>query len=57
MPLPAASNCQRAIAHKLSGQWNGFWECHVEPDWLLVWHDANDDLELVRLGTHADLFG
>ena len=43
--------------HKLSGEWCDFWECHVEPDWLLIWHMRGDTLVLVRLGTHADLFG
>lgn len=43
--------------HRLSGGWGSFWECHIEPDWLLVWDDAGDALVLVRTGTHADLFG
>ena len=43
--------------HKLSGEWRNFWECHIEPDWLLIWHIRADTLVLVRLGTHADLFG
>lgn len=46
----------RYRVHKLSGQWSGFWECHVEPDWLLIWYDEDENLELVRLGSHADLF-
>lgn len=44
--------------HKLSGKYEGLWECHIQPDWLLVW-DQNDT-ELILLftdtGTHADLF-
>jgi mRNA interferase YafQ len=43
--------------HKLSGEWRDFWECHVEPDWLLIWRDETDAVVLVRLGTHSDLFG
>lgn len=43
--------------HVLSGEWTSFWECHVEPDWLMIWHDSGDALILVRTGTHADLFG
>ena len=43
--------------HRLSGRWRGFMECHVEPDWLLVWMSDDDGLVLVRTGTHADLFG
>ncbi len=43
--------------HMLSGDLKGFSECHIEPDWLLV-YDLND-LEVValhRTGTHSDLF-
>jgi mRNA interferase YafQ len=43
--------------HKLSGEWRDFWECHIEPDWLLIWRDEADAVVLVRLGTHSDLFG
>ena len=43
--------------HRLSGQWSGFWECHIEPDWLLIWNRQEDALVLVRTGTHSDLFG
>lgn len=45
--------------HKLKGDYSGYWECHVKPDLLLIW-DKNDkirSLELVRTGTHSDLFG
>jgi len=44
--------------HKLSGEYKGYWECHVKPDLLLIW-DENEQinlLELVRTGSHADLF-
>jgi len=44
--------------HKLSGEYKGYWECHVKPDLLLLW-DENEQinlLELVRTGTHSDLF-
>lgn len=44
--------------HKLKGIYNGYWECHVKPDLLLIW-DENEQLfllELVRIGTHSDLF-
>jgi mRNA interferase YafQ len=44
--------------HKLSGSYKGYWECHVKPDLLLIW-DENEHinlLELVRTGTHSDLF-
>lgn len=45
--------------HKLSGNYSGFWECHLKPDWLLIWKlDAdNKIIKLDRTGTHSDLFG
>jgi len=42
--------------HKLSGNWGGHWECHIEPDWLLIYYYEDDYLVLARTGTHADLF-
>ena len=42
--------------HKLTGNYIGFKECHIEPDWLLVYKIANNILYLVRTGIHADLF-
>lgn len=44
--------------HKLSGNYEGFWECHIKPDWLLIWikDDSNKTITLVRTGTHSDLF-
>jgi len=43
--------------HALTGDWKGFRECHVAPDWLLVYKKANDILvlTLTRLGSHSDL--
>jgi len=43
--------------HKLSGDWVGFWECHIAPDWLLIWSYDGEDVVLARTGTHSDLFG
>ena len=45
--------------HALSGNWAGFRECHVLPDWLLIYRVENDVLvlTLARTGTHSDLFG
>ena len=45
--------------HELSGNWAGFRECHIQPDWLLVYRIEDDVLvlTLVRTGTHSDLFG
>jgi mRNA interferase YafQ len=47
---------QRYRPHKLSGAWRDFMECHLEPDWLLIWREEKDALTLVRTGSHADLF-
>ena len=45
--------------HPLSGNWAGHRECHIQPDWLLVYRIEGDVLvlTLARTGTHADLFG
>ena len=43
--------------HMLKGQYKGCMECHIESDFLLIWFDEmNDIIELVRLGTHSELF-
>lgn len=44
--------------HPLSGDWIGHRECHIQPDWLLVYRIENDILVLTlsRTGTHSDLF-
>jgi mRNA interferase YafQ len=44
--------------HKLIGNYEGFWECHIRPDWLLIWLQNEDSktIILTRTGTHADLF-
>ncbi len=44
--------------HKLTGNYKNFWECHIQPDWLLIWlkNDAAGVIELARTGTHSDLF-
>ena len=43
--------------HNLSGNHSGYRECHIEPDWLLIYKQTDDELRLDRTGTHADLFG
>ena len=40
----------------LVGQYKSTRECHIEPDWLLIYELAESELVLVRTGTHADLF-
>ena len=42
--------------HDLKGNYNGRRECHITPDWLLIYEMDGDDLYLDRTGTHADLF-
>ncbi len=42
--------------HKLSGNRAGQWECHIEPDWLLVYSIDQETLTLIETGTHSDLF-
>ena len=43
--------------HKLSGNYDEKRECHVEPDWLLIYEIVEDELILYRVGTHSELFG
>lgn len=42
--------------HNLAGNYNGFKECHILPDWLLIYRYNKECLELARTGTHSDLF-
>lgn len=46
----------RYKTHKLVGNFNDRWECHIEPDWLLIYVLNNDELVIERTGSHADLF-
>lgn len=50
-PLPP-----RYKDHALAGEWKHHRDCHVEPDWLLIYKVDGDDLYLVRTGSHSDLF-
>jgi mRNA interferase YafQ len=43
--------------HPLQGPWKPKWDCHIEPDWLLIYEATEEAVILVRSGTHADLFG
>ena len=53
LPLP-----ERYRDHALWGDWNGYRECHLRPDLLLVYRKLGADrLELARLGSHSELFG
>jgi len=44
--------------HKLSGNMAELWECHIGPDWLLVWDQNDNELRLLMMhtGTHSDIF-
>ena len=44
--------------HLLTGDYAGYMECHIEGDFLLIWLDPDtDEISLVRLGSHSELFG
>jgi mRNA interferase YafQ len=51
-PLPI-----RYRDHALTGNWIGHRDCHIQPDWVLIYQIDDDDLILERTGTHSDLFG
>lgn len=42
--------------HKLSSNYSGLWECHIEPDWLIIFDLSDKTLILENTGTHSDLF-
>ncbi len=42
--------------HALSGNWQDYRECHIKPDWLLIYKLEPERLVLVRTGSHSDLF-
>lgn len=54
LPLP-----EKNKDHLLSGNWNGYRECHIEPDWLLIYKINKEEnlIEYVRIGSHSELFG
>jgi len=41
--------------HPLRGEWEGHWDCHIEPDWLLFFKLAPRAVILVRTGSHSEL--
>jgi len=47
---------ERHRDHPLSGNWAGWRDCHIEPDWLLIYRRGEDGLFLERTGSHSDLF-
>jgi mRNA interferase YafQ len=50
-PLPVKNR-----EHKLQGNFKDYWECHIEPDWLLIYKKTATEIILIRTGTHSDLF-
>ena len=42
--------------HSLMGEWKPCRDCHIEPDWLLVYYSDSNILRLERTGSHSDLF-
>ena len=50
-PLPT-----RCKPHPLRGNWTGHWDCHIGPNWLLLYLVSETELMLVRTGSHAELF-
>ncbi len=42
--------------HPLGGEWKGWRDCHIEPDWLLIYRKDDATLDLGRTGSHSDLF-
>ncbi|MEZ4657819.1 MAG: type II toxin-antitoxin system YafQ family toxin [Caldilineaceae bacterium] len=51
-PLP-----QHYRDHASQGNWRGYRDCHIEPDWLLIYKVESDTLRLGRTGSHSELFG
>ena len=42
--------------HVLTGNYTGYRECHIEPDWILIYRIESDLIQLIRTGSHTDLF-
>jgi len=58
--VSAIANCEalqeRHRDHALSGNWLGSRDCHIEPDWILIYRVDGEFLFLERTGSHSDLF-
>ena len=50
-PLP-----EKYKNHPLKGAWKGRQDCHIEPDWILIYRITGNELRLERTGTHSELF-
>lgn len=42
--------------HPLQGEYAGARNCHISPDWVLIYSIVGEELRLIRTGTHSDLF-
>ena len=42
--------------HKLTPKTENLWDCHISPDWVLIYMVSDTEVKLIRTGTHADLF-
>jgi mRNA interferase YafQ len=47
---------QKYHDHQLSGEWKGHRDCHIEPDWILIYKRTFEELILERTGSHSNLF-
>ena len=47
---------ERYRDHGLSGKWSGSRDCHIEPDWILIYRTDDESVFLERSGSHSDLF-
>ena len=53
LPIPPENR-----PHLLTGDYKGYMECHIQGDFLLIWFDPDtDEIDLVRLGSHSELYG
>jgi len=44
---------ERYLDHELSGEWKGHRDCHIRPDWILIYRVAGDTITFERTGTHS----
>lgn len=50
---------EKMVPHKLKGNWENHWECHIRPDLLMIWFQIDEPNKLIyleRIGSHSDLF-
>lgn len=44
------------LPHRLIGDWRGYSECHIKPNWILIYRQTETQINFARLGTHQQLF-